>query len=249
MQVVINELMTTYEKAGKGPVVLFLHGWGDSHKTYDELSKALTDRYTTIALDLPGFGGSQPPPADWGLNDYGDFVAAFLQKINVQPFAVIGHSNGGAIAVRALATHKIQTQKLVLLASAGIRDTYKGRKKVLRIAAKTAKVATYPLPKRLQNKLKRKAYTAIGSELFVAEHMQGTFKKVVTDDVQADAKVITMSALLVYGEDDTATPPTYGALFHRYMQGSSLEVLPGAGHFVHHDKPAEVSKLVQDFLA
>jgi pimeloyl-ACP methyl ester carboxylesterase len=249
MQVIVDSLLTVYEKAGTGPTILLLHGWGDTHTTFGALTRDLATSYTIILLDLPGFGGSQAPSEAWGLDDFADFVSKFLAKIDSQDvFAVVGHSNGGAIAIRGLATKKWATKKLVLLASAGIRDVYKGRKKALRLAAKAAKAATYPLPKSLQTKLKKGAYRTIGSDLFVAEHLQETFKRIVTADVQKDAANLKLPTLIVYGAKDTATPPAYGERYHRAIAGSRFEVLEGVGHFVHHDEPAKVSALIREFL-
>jgi pimeloyl-ACP methyl ester carboxylesterase len=249
MQVIVDKLLTSYEKTGKGPTILLLHGWGDSHITFNSLARDLQRKYTIISLDLPGFGGSQPPNQAWGLDDYCDFVAKFLKKIGHEKlYAVIGHSNGGSIAIRGLANDSLKSDKLVLISSAGIRDVYKGRKKILRIAAKAAKAATSPLPKSAKNKLKRGAYQAIGSDMFVAEHLQETFKKIVIDDVRADAARLKLPTLLIYGADDKATPPAYGEMYQDAISGSMLQIVDDGGHFVHHDKPEAVSEFIMEFL-
>ncbi|MCA9332142.1 alpha/beta hydrolase [Candidatus Saccharibacteria bacterium] len=249
MQVVVNALMTSYDKVGSGPAVLLLHGWGDSRKTFDTLINRLSDSFTLISLDLPGFGGSQSPNEPWGLDEYAKFVAEFLQKVECQNLmAVVGHSNGGAIALRGLGSGVFGADKLVLLASAGIRDHYRGRKKGLRLAAKTAKLMTKPLPKQVQARLRKKAYKAIGSDLFVAEHLQETFKRIITDDVQADAAKIHSPCLLIYGSEDSATPPGYGEIYRKLIDGSRLHIIAGASHFIHQSHTEQVSKLVEDFL-
>jgi pimeloyl-ACP methyl ester carboxylesterase len=84
--------------------------------------------------------------------------------------------------------------------------------------------------------------------MLVAEHMQETFKKVVEDDVQADASHINVPTLLIYGEKDQEAPVWYGEQFHQLITDSTLEVLPGAGHFVHLDRPKEVIKSILEFL-
>jgi len=81
----------------------------------------------------------------------------------------------------------------------------------------------------------------------VAEHLQETFKKVVTDDVRADAAHLAIPTLLLYGEQDDATPVRYGELFHEAIEGSTLEILPGAGHFVHIDRPHDVIAAIERF--
>lgn len=250
MQVVVDSLLTRYDQTGKGKVVVVLHGWGDSASGMKGLVQALGNTYQMIALDLPGFGGTQAPAAPWGLDDYAVFVQHFLKKIDAKKvYAIVGHSNGGAIAIRGLGKDIISAEKLVLLAAAGIRGTYKGRVKALRIMTKIGKALASPLPKSVKAKLRKGVYQSVGSDMLVAEHLQETFKKVVTDDVRADAAALTQPALLIYGEQDTAAPVWYGEAYHQVIKTSTLEVLPGAGHFVHLDRPHEVEKAIREFLA
>jgi pimeloyl-ACP methyl ester carboxylesterase len=160
----------------------------------------------------------------------------------------VAHSNGGALAIRGLASGELEAEKLVLLASSGIRNVYKGRNRSLRILAKTGKVLTMPLPASVKKKLRSEVYKTIGSDMLVAEHMQETFKRVVTDDVQADAARLTLPVLLIYGEQDESTPIWYGEQFHQLMPDSRLQILPDAGHFVHTDRPDDVEKAIREFL-
>ena len=249
MQVVVDSLLTHYEVQGKGKPVLLLHGWGDTAAGMASLQAALAKKYKVLVVDLPGFGGTEPPTAVWGLDDYALFVANFLKKIEEKnPDTIIAHSNGGAIALRGLGKAWLQADKLVLLASAGIRGEYKGRIKAIRLVTKAGKALTMPLPKRIKDKLRRKVYKTVGSDMLVAEHLQETFKRVVTDDVRADAGQLTIPALLIYGEQDEATPVRYGELYHQLIPGSTLEILPGAGHFVHIDREAEVTKAIKEFI-
>ncbi len=249
MQVIVDSLLTHYDVHGKGRVVLLLHGWGDSAGGLQKLQTALAKKHKVIALDLPGFGGSQAPDAAWGLDDYAYFVDHFLAKIDALKLkAIVGHSNGGAIAIRGMARGWLSSDKLVLLASAGIRGEHEGRVKAARLITKVGKALTAPLPKSVKQKLRGKVYKTIGSDMLVAEHLQETFKKVVTDDVRVDALHLTLPTLLVYGDEDESTPLLYGKMFHEAIKGSTLEVVPGAGHFVHNDEPNTVAKLVGDFL-
>ncbi|HEY1835860.1 MAG TPA: alpha/beta hydrolase [Candidatus Saccharimonadales bacterium] len=248
MQVVVNSLLTQYERVGKGNSVLVLHGWGDTSKGWREFAGQLAPDYDVIVPDLPGFGGTAMPKDAWGLGEYAAFVGDFLGKIRVRPYAVIGHSNGGAMAIRGLANGDFQADKLVLIDSAGIRGEYLGRKKVLRIVTKTGKLFTTPLPHGIKKRLRRKVYETIGSDMLVVERLQETFKKVVTDDVQKDAAMLKLPTLLIYGEDDLDTPVQYGRIFHNLIDSSVLDVVPGAGHFAHHDKPDHVLEFIQEFL-
>lgn len=240
--------MTSYDRVGSGPAILILHGWGDSRHTFDNMAKTLSKRFTVVTLDLPGFGETQAPPETWGLDDYANFVKDFVEKLDISAKAIIGHSNGGAIAVRGFANNILRAEKLVLLAPSGIRDIYRGRKKLMRLAAKTAKLITKPLPDSTKSRLKRNAYKKIGSDLFVAEHLQETFKKIVTDDIRDDASKLKLPVLIIYGSDDTATPPRFGQIYRDLIHGSKLEIIEGADHFLHLSHEEKVVKEIEEFI-
>ena len=249
MQVVVDSLLTHYESTGKGQLILLLHGWGDAAAGLRGLQVALATHARVVAVDLPGFGGTEAPKTIWGLDEYAHFVQHFLQKIDAPAVtAIVGHSNGGAIAIRGLAQDILKADRLVLLASAGIRGIYKGRVKALRLVAKAGKALTLPLPSAVRRKLRKVMYATAGSDMLVAEHLQETFKKIIADDVRQDAARITVPTLLIYGEADKVTPVVYGELFHEFIPGSTLEILPGAGHFVHLDRPEAVVRAIQEFV-
>ena len=247
---VVGGLVTTYQQVGQGPVVLLLHGWGDDSNTFSGLASQLANKYQLVEPDLPGFGQTAPPPNVWSLTDYAQFVKEFLNKLNLGSiYAVVGHSNGGALAIHALATGAISADNMVLISASGIRDRQKARRFVLKLIAKTGKAATFFLPLHMKQELRKKLYGAAGSDLFVAPHIQETFKKTVRQDVQTDASQLSQPTLLIYGSNDKATPPLYGKIYSHLIKGSRLEVIPDAEHFVHQEKTDKVAELITEFLS
>jgi len=250
MQVVVDSLLTQYNKKGTGKTcILLLHGWGDTAETFSGLEKTLEKSYTLVSLDLPGFGKTQMPPKVWGLSDYAQFVAAFVQKTKLKPDVVLAHSNGASVAIKAVANNKLSPEKLVLVGAAGIRDRQKLRKLVLKIIAKTGKVATFWLPRAHKKKLQKALYGAAGSDMLVAPHLQETFKRTVREDVQTDAAKVTTPTLLIYGEQDRATPPEYGQLYQQLMPHATFKLVKGADHFVHQAEPEQMARLIKEFVA
>lgn len=249
MQVVVDGLMTHYEQAGRrGKQLLLVHGWGDRLETYNQLVERLQPHYRTTRLDLPGFGATEPPKEVWGLSDYAGYLKAFVDKLGLRPDVIIGHSNGGAVAIVAVADGLLAPKKLVLLASAGVRNRQKGRKLLWKMTAKTGKAATIWLPKRQRQRLQKKFYGTIGSDLLVAPHLQETFKRTVAEDITTKATQLTAPTLLVYGDQDTATPISgVGEPLHKAIAGSILRIIPSSDHFVHQQVPDQVAAMIEEF--
>lgn len=249
MNIVVDNLLTNYKLSGKGKLVLLLHGWGDTLEGLAGLQEQLSAKYQVLALDLPGFGGTQAPDGIWNLDDYARFVPSALEKLGLnQPYAVIGHSNGGALAIRAAALRLLQPKKMVLLAAAGIRTHNGGRRFLLKIIAKTGNIATLWMPQRYRRALRKSLYGVAGSDMLAVPHMQETFRRTVRQDVQSDAAAISIQTLLVYAADDKAVPLSDGERYQQLIKNSRLEVIEHAGHFLHLEHPEEVTKLIQDFL-
>lgn len=248
MKIIVNKLASHYETQGKGPVILFLHGWGDNEATFAPLVKNLKENYTCITVDLPGFGITEPPELTWGIKDYAEFVSKFIEKLSVQPKVVVGHSNGGTIAMYGVSHGLISPQRLILLASAGIRNQDAVRKKAYKIIAKSGKAASSWLPSSWQLRLKKKLYSSAGSDIFVSPHLEETFKKVVSYDVQVDVKNISIPTLIMYGDKDTATPPEFGEKLNKLIPDSKLVIVHGADHFIHQTQTKLVLEEVRGFL-
>lgn len=251
MQLVVDGKLTTYTEVGSGKKnILFLHGWGDSSTTFEMLAKDIVKenkQYKAILLDLPGFGGTSAPKEAWGLEEYASFVADFLKKSKLQASTVVGHSNGGAIAIKGLSSHKLDADNLVLIASAGIRDPSL-KKKALKAASVPAKLALKALPKSSQKKVRKKLYGAVGSDYLVVENMQDTFKRVVSSDVAESASKLKLPVCLIYGALDDPTPPELGVRLSKIISGSKFNLIAEAGHFVHQEQVYKVSRLIRQFI-
>jgi pimeloyl-ACP methyl ester carboxylesterase len=250
VNVVIDQLLTNYQLTGKGRLILLLHGWGDSANGLAGLQKKLSNKYQVLAPDLPGFGATEAPKEAWDLDNYAHFTSLLLVKLGLsQPYAVIGHSNGGALAIRATSLNELKPTKLVLMASAGVRTNSASKRLLLLVLAKTGNLATLWMPERYRQALRKSLYGVAGSDMLVMPALQDTFKKTVRQDVQADAAAIKVPTLLIYAAGDDAIPIADGRQYNSLIKKSKLETVGQAGHFVHIDQPETVFSLIEEFLA
>ena len=91
-------------------------------------------------------------------------------------------------------------------------------------------------------------YGFIGSDYLNTGKLKETFLKIISEDLSASAKNITIPTLLIWGVNDTETPLTDGKKLSQLISGSELKVLNETGHFVHREKSQGVAKLIQEFL-
>jgi pimeloyl-ACP methyl ester carboxylesterase len=246
-------LLVRYTDTGArdAPVVILLHGWGADAHSFAGLATSLSGRFRVICLDLPGFGGSQAPPVDWHIHDYAALVAAFVAKLGNPPLAaVIGHSFGGRIAMKALAEGLLAPGRLVLMGSAGVKHSQSARNQAFKVIAKAGKAATsLPGLSRLRSKLRRQLYQSAGStDYLTAGPLRQVFINTINEDLQSAAAAITAPALLLWGANDADTPPADGRLLASKIHHATFVQIPAAGHFVYLDAPEAVAAHIMKFL-
>lgn len=250
MKLIVNKLAINYHDEGSGKVILMLHGWESDIQAFAGLAKALSKHYRVVRVDLPGFGGSEVPAESWNLDKYINFTRDFLEKLKIAKlYSLVAHSMGGRIVLKGVGGGALVTERLVLIGAHGIRESRSVRNRLFWLAAKTGKAVTRPLPMRYRQALRQRLYKSVGSSDYLnAGQLRETFTKVVNEDVRPEAAMISVPTLLIYGQNDTLTPPHYGQIFEKLISGSQLKVIPGAGHFAHHDQAEMVEKLIEQFL-
>jgi pimeloyl-ACP methyl ester carboxylesterase len=228
-----------------------LHGWGGQAASMTPLVVGLRDKYRVLALDLPGFGGSSPPPTPWGTPEYAAFVEKVVTSLGITRATYVGHSFGGRIAIW-LAAHVPETvQALVLVDAAGIKPPATLRRRTRQIFYKVAKtVLRLPILGAQGPALQERLAMRFGSADYRAMTgvMRASMVKTVNLDLAACLKTVSAPTLLLWGEKDTETPIADGRKMERLISGSRLIAVAGAGHFSYLDNPAFVNAVVSAFL-
>src|SRR4051794_38838449 len=106
--------------AGAGPAVVLVHGYGDTADGWRRVVPGLLKDHRVIALDVPPFGRSPMQGGDRLIDFYSDFFPAFLDAMDIDAATVVGHSLGGAVALRMAIDNPDRVTRLGLVAPAGL---------------------------------------------------------------------------------------------------------------------------------
>ena len=206
--------------------LIWLHGWGLDGNSLMSLASLLHARGENYLLDLPGFGKTPLPKSAWGTQEYADEVARFIKELPRKKTFVIGHSFGGRVALRLADKYPELINGVVLVGGAGLQ---KKRSPIFHIY--TYMVKKYgKTVKRIFPFLKK---LSLGSADY--KNTEGIkreiFTKVISEDLTSIATTITLPVLLIYGENDTETPPEFGKKYKELIKNSVLYILPDQDHW------------------
>ena len=212
--------------ASGAQVLAWGHGWGQSGAAFAKLCASLP-QYAHVLLDFPGFGKSALPPPDWGTRDYANATAEKIRAlVGDRKVFWIGHSFGGRIGLQLGAHYPEMLVGMCLIASAGLPRP-RGFWESLRIKTKIKafKIAKrLPFSENLKNKFGSPDYKNAGP-------LRQVFVRVVNEDLTRQAQEVRMPVLLIYGSEDTETPPVIGERLHALIKDSKLVLLDGFDHY------------------
>ncbi|MBI2446679.1 MAG: alpha/beta hydrolase [Parcubacteria group bacterium] len=224
-------------------ILVFLHGWGVSSKIFEPLFYYLKDDFKIFTVDLPGFGKT-PIEKTMVLKDYADFVYEFLKINNIENPIIIGHSFGGAVAIKLALIYPDSISKLILVDASAIR---RPKRKML-LLEKIWPVLKPIISEKLRIIIKKlmKLDKTDWAQIKNAELKQ-TFKNVIKENLELQLNSIKNSVLVIWGENDAMTPLKEGELIVKTIPSAKLAVIKNAGHFPFLEKPEKFIKLIKDF--
>lgn len=229
--------------------VIVLHGWGASIDAVGSILGGLGAELQTVAVDLPGFGGSPPPSGGWSVDRYAKLVVELADHLGIERFHVFGHSFGARIALKLAAAHPNRVDRVLLTGAAGIKPRRRPAYYAKVAAAKLGRVVAAVggrQGKRLQERIRAKA--ASSDWLDADPAMRETFRAVIAEELTPLLNGITSPVLLIWGENDHDTPLWMGERMERLIPDAGLVVLPGCGHYAYAEKPAEFNRIALHFF-
>ena len=239
------------ECLGSGEPLLFLHGWGHSAKYARPFGELMQERRAVHLLDLPGFGETEAPADVWSTFDYADRIAAYMDEKGIVKADIAGHSFGGKVALCLAMRHPHRVKSLVLMATSGFRRCLSRKKRtraqVIRWAGKGVKAIDYLLSTKM---FPNRFAPAFGSSDYQkAGPMRAILVKTLQDDMTDELSSVTCPTLLLWGDQDEATPPKIAYHLNKHIANSKLILHPNKGHLLYEDVGAHLcAKHILAFL-
>lgn len=242
----IENIKVNYKKTGQGSNIILLHGWGCDLHIFDNLQLFLEKKFTVYSIDLPGFGKSNSPQTAWTIEDYASFVEIFIRLNDIKIPILFGHSFGGRISI--ILGSRIQLNKIILIGSAGIKPkrginyylkiyTFKAGKHFIKLIN-----GNYELLNKWRKKFGSSDYQNTSGI------MQKVFINVVNQDLKKYLPNICVPTLLIWGENDTATPVKDARIMEKLIPNNGLVVLKNCGHYCFIEKSNEFNIIISNFL-
>jgi len=232
---------------GKGETLLLLHGLFGALSNWDGIIECFSDRYRVIIPLLPIY---ELPPREAGLDALLDFLERFVAFKGLANVTVLGNSLGGHIGLLYTLKNQENVQRLVLTGSSGLFENSMG--------------GSFPKRGSYEYIRERVAYTFYDPEVATKDLIDEVFettssipkcmsivgiaKSAQRHNLAKDLYKIKVPTLLVWGLNDTITPPHVGYEFNRLISGSELHFIDKCCHAPMMEHPDKFNVIVERFL-
>lgn len=240
----------------QGVPVLFVHGFGGDLGNWLFNLDAAAEHAPVIALDLPGHGQSDARLPGTSLAALADFVAKFLDQLDIERVHWVGHSMGGAVGAQFALDHAQRLASLTLIASAGLGPEIDGsyidgfvqaasRRELKPVIEKLFADPSLVSRQLLDDLLRYKRIDGVTELLAsLSAALFGAGRQGALPATQLPATGPPL--LVIWGQEDRVIPAAHAKAA---PAGATVVVLPGAGHMVMMERAGEVNTLLRKHLA
>lgn len=229
--------------------VIIMHGWGCNVDTVASIENIFKGKMRVINVDLPGHGKSSEPPTVWGIEDFTQMMEKFISRLNLKTPSLVGHSFGGRISI--LLSSRGDIDKVLLVDSAGIKPkrSLSYYWKVYSFKAMKNSIMLL-LGKKKGSEIVDKMRGKKGSADYrnSSPTMRAIMSKCVNEDLKYAMPSIKSPTLLIWGEEDTATPLSDAKTMEKLIPDAALVSFPGCGHYSFLDNPFGFKTVVSSFF-
>lgn len=242
-----------YLEAGRGAPVILLHGAGGSAETWRSTMTALSRGLRVLAPDQIGFGTSDKPPLDYTPETLVDFLAGFMNRLDIDRASLVGHATGGRVACLFALADPERVDRLVLVSGTGFKpnldpevlralnfSTQAGARRLLELAHfDDAHVTDEAAEEMFTKRLRSGASYALGRLKEAYERGEG-----YVDDLSP----IKAPTLILWGQDDEMAPISAAHRAKRQIEGARLVTFERCGHLPMVESPKKLQRVLGEFL-
>ncbi len=244
-----------FTDSGSGPPLLLVHGLMVTGEMFEPVVHQFATRHRVIVPDLRGHGRSRLLPQPYTVRQLAADLSRLLDHLGIKSTAVLGYSQGGAVAQQLALDHPEQCHRLVLACTyafnmATARETLEGH-----VAPALVGVLGPRLFAKLGASLGAKELDKERAAWLVGlmgdqdrNLMVSAWKETMSFDSRKRLTEIACPTLVVAGSKDQAVPMHHAKMLHDGVTGSQLVVVDGARHTLIWTHPDEFVRLVEEFL-
>ena len=267
----VKGVQTRYLAAGEGPALVLLHALGESSLDWRWVIPALAGSRSVYAPDLPGFGWSTKPGADYSPAFFERFASGFLDALGIQRAAVVGNSLGGLVALRLALAEPARVAALGLVSSAGLgreisptlrSATVPGYGESAVAWGKTPAGAAarawskagllfarpWRAPHEWLAEQRRLAQTPGFLEASLAALRAQADPRGQREILLEDLPRLEAPTLVLWGSSDRIFPKRHAEDAAARLQNGRLVIIPGCGHLPHLESPERSAGMLDRFL-
>ncbi|MFN8487089.1 MAG: alpha/beta hydrolase [Caldilineaceae bacterium] len=244
-----------FTEQGSGPPLLLVHGLMVTGEMFKPVIEPLATRHRLIVPDLRGHGRSQDFPPPYTAAQLAADLARLLDHLHIETTAVLGYSQGGAIAQQLVLDYPQRCTQLVLACTyafnmASLRERFEGHlTPFLLNLLGSRRFAKFVIAQGMKQLDKERADWLIG--LLANQDTQlmvSAWRETMAFDSRQRLTEINCPTLIVAGSNDHAVPLHHAQMLHAGIQGSQLVIVDGADHTLIWTHADELLRVVDEFL-
>jgi 3-oxoadipate enol-lactonase len=258
-RVTVNGVTLAVEVKGKGPAVLFIHGYPFDHTIWRFQLEGL-ENFHRIAPDLRGMGESDAPDLGYSLATYADDLVALLDTLGIEQAVVCGLSMGGYVAFELLRRYRSRIRGLILMDTRAEADSAEARK-AREVAAATAResgaaaiaeemtarlwaaASAHRIPDLVEEIKDRMGRTPVAGIVGALMTMRDR-----PDSFPVLRSLKGLPTLVLVGDEDRITPVARAAAIAEAVEGAELREVQGAGHLPPLEQPEVTTRAIAEFI-
>ncbi|MBC8054453.1 MAG: alpha/beta hydrolase [Sphingobacteriaceae bacterium] len=236
-----------YIEEGEGDVLLLLHGLFGALSNWEDVTDTFKSQYKVIIPLLPIY---ELPLLTTGVTSLSKFLYKFVKFKKLKNITLLGNSLGGHVGLIFTISHPEYVRALVLTGSSGLYEnsfggTFPRRESYDFIKEKVA--ITFYDPAFATKELVDEVFTTVNDRGRVIRIL-AMAKSAIRHNMSKDLYKITIPVCLIWGKNDTVTPPDVAKEFHNILPNSELNWIDKCGHAPMMEQPEEFNAYLKKFL-